>query len=156
VKATKALEHAVERIGLHINAEKTKLMELLDMETSLDELKTLPYEKIEQFQYLSTLHNTKNDWTNEIGTRITKAERAFFALLKFFKSKLFSKRTKIRLKTSIIRQILTYGCEVWTTTNIIERRLKTFENKIWRKICGPVRDTRTGQWRRKYNQELKE
>jgi hypothetical protein len=72
-----------------------------------------------------------------------KAERAFFALLKFFKSKLFSKRTKIRLYTSIIRQILTYGCEIWTTTNITERRLKTFENKIWRKICSPVRYTRT-------------
>ena len=131
-------------------------MELLDMETSLDALETLLYEKVGQFQYLGTLLNTNNDWSYEIGTRITKAERAFFALLKFFKSKVFSKRTKIRLYTSIIRQILTYSCEVWTTTSITERRLKTFENKIWRKICGPVKDPRTGQWRRKFNQELKE
>jgi hypothetical protein len=83
-------------------------MELLDMETSLDVLETLPYEKVEQFQYLGTLLNIKNDWSHEIGTRITKAERAFFFLLRFFKFKLFSKRTKIRLYTSIVRQILTY------------------------------------------------
>ncbi|KAL4147798.1 hypothetical protein QTP88_002147 [Uroleucon formosanum] len=74
----------------------------------------------------------------------------------FFKSKLFSKRTKTRLYTSIIRPILTYGCEVWTTTTVTQRRLRTFENKIWRRICSPIRDPRTGQWRRKFNQELKE
>jgi hypothetical protein len=58
-------------------------MELLDIETSLDVLEMLPYEKFEQFQYLGTLLNTQNDWSYEIETRITKAEKAFFAL-KFF------------------------------------------------------------------------
>jgi len=32
--------------------------------------------------------------------------------------------------------------EVWTTTCVTERRLRTFENKIWRMTRGPVRDTR--------------
>jgi hypothetical protein len=91
VRATEALEHASKRIGLHINANKTKLTELLNMETSLDVLETLSYKNVKQFQYLGTLFNTKNDWFHEIGTRITKAKRALFALLKFFKSKLFSK-----------------------------------------------------------------
>lgn len=85
MRATEALEHAAERIvGLHvIDADKTKLMELLllDVETSLDALETLPYyEKVEQFRYLL---NTNNYWSREIGTRITKAERAFFISLKF-------------------------------------------------------------------------
>jgi hypothetical protein len=77
-------------------------------------------------------------------------------LLKFFKSKLFTKRTKTRIYTSIIRPILIYGCEVWITTSVTQRRLRIFENKIWRRICGPIRDPRTDQWRRKFNQELKE
>jgi hypothetical protein len=54
------------------------------METLLDVLETLPYEKVEQFQYLGTLLNTKNDWSYEIGSRITKAERAFFRLAEVF------------------------------------------------------------------------
>lgn len=81
--------------------------------------------------------------SREISARIAKAERASFALLKFFKSKALSKKTKLRLYTAIIRPALTYGGEVWTTTSVTKRRLRTFENKIWRKICGPVRDART-------------
>ena len=97
-----------------------------------------------------------NDWASEIGVRLVKAERAAFALNKFLKSKVFSKKTKARLYTAIIRPILTYGCEVWTTTNNTERKLRTFENKIWRVICGPVYDGERGTWRRKYNRELQE
>ncbi|KAL4113792.1 hypothetical protein QTP88_017365 [Uroleucon formosanum] len=40
--------------------------------------------------------------------------------------------------------------------NVTKRRLRTFENKIWRKICGPVRDAGTNDWRRKFNKELQE
>lgn len=84
--------------------------------------------------------SAKNDWTKEIGVRISTAERAAFALNKFLRPKLFSKYTKTRLYTAIIRPTLIYGCEAWTTTSTIERRLRTFENKIWRTICGPTYD----------------
>lgn len=36
-----------------------------------------------------------------------------------------------------------YECEAWTTTSTTERKLKTFENKIWRKICGPLLNAHT-------------
>jgi hypothetical protein len=52
--------------------------------------------------------NVKNDWSREIGIRITKAERAAFALSKFLKSKLFLKKTKTMWYTAIIRPTLTY------------------------------------------------
>jgi len=97
-----------------------------------------------------------NDWTREIGVRIVKAERTAFALNKFLKSKVFSKKTKARLCTAIIRPTLTYGCEAWTTTSNTERKLRTSENKIWRVICGPVYDNEKGTWRRKYSKELHE
>jgi hypothetical protein len=83
-------------------------------------------------------------------------KRAAFALSKFLKSKLFSKKTKTRLYTAIIRPTLTYECETWTTTNNTGRKLWTFENKIWRIICGSVYDNRTGAWRRKFNRELQD
>lgn len=43
VGATEALELTAQRIGLHINIDKIKLMQLLDIGTSLDVLETLPY-----------------------------------------------------------------------------------------------------------------
>jgi len=115
---------------------------------------SLTFEKVDEFRYLGAMMSAKNDWSKEIGVRIAKAERAAFALNKFLKSKLFSKKTKTRLYTAIIRQTLTYGCEAWTTTRTTERRLRTFENRIWRTICGPTYDSIIATRRRKYNKEL--
>jgi len=39
---------------------------------------------------------------------------------------------------------------------VTKRRLRTSENKIWRKICGPVSDAKTNEWRRKFNKKLQE
>jgi len=121
---------------------KTKIMELLG--------------EVNEFRYLGTVLSKNNDWAREIGVRIIKAERAAFALNKFLKLKVFSKKTKARIYTAIIRLTLTYGCKAWTTTINMERKLRTFENKTWRVICGPVYDNEKGKRRRKYNKELQE
>lgn len=39
---------------------------------------------------------------------------------------------------------------------MLVRRPRTFENKIWRMIYGPVRDTRINEWKRMFNMELLE
>jgi hypothetical protein len=33
-------------------------------------------------------------------------------------------------------------------------RLRVFENRVLRRICGPKRDELTGEWRRLHNEEL--
>jgi hypothetical protein len=35
-----------------------------------------------------------------------------------------------------------------------ERRLRVFENRVLRRICGPERDELTGDWRKLHNEEL--
>lgn len=43
---------------------------------------------------------------------------------------------------------LTYGCQYWTTNKQTERNLRTFENRVWRKMCGPlssVKQRETGE-----------
>jgi len=37
-----------------------------------------------------------------------------------------------------------------------ERRLRVFENRVLRRIFGPKRDEVTGEWRKIYNEELKD
>ncbi|KAE9525796.1 hypothetical protein AGLY_014022 [Aphis glycines] len=136
--------------------DKTKIMELLGEEEDNTDTGSLVFEKVSEFRYLGAVLSKNNDWARGIGVRIVKAERAAFALNKFLKSKVFSKKTKERLYTAIIRPTLTYGCEAWTTTSNTERKLRTFENKIWWVICGPLYDNEKGTWRRKYNKELQE
>jgi hypothetical protein len=43
------------------------------------------------------------------------------------------------------------GSETWILTKTDEKKLRTFENKVLRKIYEPLYD---GYWRRKYNTEL--
>jgi len=94
---TRALENATAKVGLQINEEKTKILEILDRDPSQDIFESIAFEKVEEFQYLGELLRTKNDSSREISARIAKAERASFALSKFFKSKALSKKTKLRL-----------------------------------------------------------
>jgi hypothetical protein len=46
------------------------------------------------------------------------------------------------------------GCETWSLTLREERKLRVFENMVFRRIFGPRRDEVTGEWRRLHNEEL--
>jgi len=72
----------------------------------------LVFEKVDQLKYLGATIKSNNDWNVEIINRIHKPKKAYYALLKFFKSKLFSRRTKLKLYMAVVRPTLTYGCEV--------------------------------------------
>jgi curved DNA-binding protein CbpA len=47
-----------------------------------------------------------------------------------------------------------YRCETWSLTPREENWLRVFENRVLRKIFGPIRNEVTGEWRRLYNEEL--
>jgi hypothetical protein len=54
---------------------------------------------------------------------------------------------------SLIRPVVTYGCEAWTLTNRGEQHLRIFERRILRKIFDPVQNE-DGSWRIIMNYEL--
>ena len=47
-----------------------------------------------------------------------------------------------------------YECETWYITLREERRLRVFDNRVLRRICGPKRDEVTGEWRKLHNEEI--
>ena len=71
------------------------------------------------------------------------------------KSRALNRNTKLKIYKSLIRPVVTYGCEAWTLTNRDEQHLRIFERKMLRKICGPVQD-RDGSWRIRMDHELSE
>ncbi|KAF0753466.1 Reverse transcriptase domain-containing protein [Aphis craccivora] len=117
-------------------------MELIESGEDPSESENLAYEKVSDFKYLRATLSTKSYWSKEISIQINKAQRTFYALTKFCTSKMLSRKTKARLYVAIIRPTLTYGCKAWTTTK--QSKLRTFELRIWRKICGPIFDETTG------------
>jgi len=60
------------------------------------------------------------------------------------------------LKTyrTIILPVVSYGCETWSLTLRVERRLRVFENRVLRRIFGPKTGEVIGEWRKPHNEEL--
>ena len=71
------------------------------------------------------------------------------------KSRALNRSSKLKIRTTLTRPAVTYGCEAWTLTGRNEQQLGIFERKILRKIFGPVQDE-NGIWRIRKNHELNE
>jgi hypothetical protein len=68
---------------------------------------------------------------------------------------LYKKKLKIKIYKTVILPVVLYGCETWSLTLGEEHRLRVFENKVLRKICGPKREE-DGSWRKLHNDELQD
>jgi hypothetical protein len=67
-------------------------------------------------------------------------------------SRLLTRGTKIKIHITLVRPVLTYGCEAWALIKTDEVALGTFEKKILCKIYGLIQER--GEWRIRYNHEL--
>lgn len=88
-------------------------MELVESKEDPDEMKDLNYEKVNDFGYLGAMLSSKNDWSKEINIRINKARKTFYALTKFFTSKMISRRTKVRLYVANIIWVWKWSWKKW-------------------------------------------
>jgi hypothetical protein len=78
--------------------------------------------------------------------------KAYYANLKFFKSRFVTKQSKLKLCTTVIRPIVTYASETWVLKETIIQKLLVFERKILRRIFGRTNENQI--WRVKTNEEL--
>jgi hypothetical protein len=66
----------------------------------------------------------------------------------------WSRNVKVKIYNTIIVPVVLYGCETWSLTLREEYRLRVFENRVLRKIFGPMKNDVTGEWRKLHNEEL--
>jgi hypothetical protein len=120
------LKKAAKEIGLTINGDKTKFMEITKYPSNLCflEVNGYKFEKITQFKYLGTSVTYDNDLSVEINNRIISANRSYYGLKKQLKSHLLSTQTKIKLYKTLVRPVLMYGCESWSLTKNEENKIK--------------------------------
>jgi hypothetical protein len=93
-----------------------------------------------------------NSIEEEMKKRIVLGTKAYYAILKFFKSRLVTKQSKLKLYRTVIRPIVTYAPETWVLKETIIQKLLVFERKILRRIFGPTKENQI--WRVKTNGEL--
>jgi hypothetical protein len=68
-------------------------------------------EQVKQFKYLGSIIDNDNTIKEEIKERITLGNKAYFANQKFLKSKLVTKRSKLKLYNTVIRPVVIHGSE---------------------------------------------
>lgn len=148
------IEREVSKVGLSINWEKTKYLKMtrrrqggLDLEINGNRV-----ENVESFKYLGSTLTADNSVKHEIKARVAAGGRCYFAFKKLFSSNILHKEAKLRIYKTVIRPVVVYGCEAWTLTKQDINRLRIFERRILRRICGP--ELIQGAWRRRKNQDL--
>jgi len=62
----------------------------------------------------------------------------------------------MKIYRTIILPVVLCGCETWSLTLRKERRLRVFENRVLRRVFGPKGEEVTGEWRKLYNEELRD
>ena len=155
------LEMRVEtkKIGLEVNEEKTKYMVVSTREERRRNKNNLRiadrvFEKVEQFVYLGVEINSSNLISQEIQRRIMAGNRALYANIKLLKSRLITRKTKLKIYTTLIRPVITYASETWNISNNDANKLRVFERKIIRRIYGAIQEN--GIWRSRNNMEIQE
>ena len=70
----------------------------------------------------------------EIRGRITLGKVAMQGLEKIWKDKHLSLETKTRIVNAMIFPVILYGCETWTKTREMEKKIDACEMWTWRKM----------------------
>jgi len=157
-EAFQLLEEASNEVGLAINEGKTKYMVEANTQNCSKprtiQIGGYSFERVDSYTYLGSLVNADSNVSEEITNLHTAAKRSHFGLKSQFNSQSLSRKTKILIYTTLVRPVLTYAAETWTTTKKNDRRLNVLERKIPRRILGPICEE--GQWRKSYNRELQE
>ena len=115
-----------------------------------------PIERVEEFKYLGTTLTNQNSIYEEIKCRLNLGNACYYSVQNLLSSSLLSKILKIKICRNMILPIVLYGCETWSLTLREERRVRMFENRVLRRLFGPKRDEVTGEWRKLYNEELRD
>ena len=96
----------------------------------------------------------QNSIQEEIKSRLRSGNACCHSVRNILSSSLLFKNIKIMIYRTVILPVVLYGCETWSLTLREERRLRTFENRVLRRIFGPKRDEVTGEWRKLHNAVL--
>jgi hypothetical protein len=133
-----AFHKACNVFALTISVPKTEVMAPIDTST-LVYIDGKLLNQVEWFKYLGAKHTPDGKSGPEVNRRCSLAWVAFSRYMNWFKCKSLSYKAKMSLYKTYVLTVLLYGCETWTTTVPIFKRLETFNYKAMLFICNHLR-----------------
>ena len=135
---TARLDTTSSRYGMEISDEKSKVMitgknisEKIDIKVNNKSL-----EQVKDFKYLGVTMTENMTSETEVKRRIGASTSALVKLEKIWKARNLQAKSKLRLMNAMVTSILLYGCESWTVTEKIWKRIDAFEMKCYRRLLG--------------------
>ena len=133
--ATNKLDENASKIGLKINAEKSKVM-CINADASVQGiiLGTQRLDDVEKFTYLGSVIDKNGDAETDVRCRIGKAAAVFRRLNRIWSSPTISLTIKLRLFNSIVIPTAIYASETWRMSASINHKLNVFQQRCLRRI----------------------
>jgi len=149
------MELLANKVGLRVNTDKTKYLAKTKSGRGTRDIVIGDYrfEAVSQFNYLGVILSSSADTGAAMRKIIKMASKCYYAHRNLLKSNLLTRTVKLKIYKTLIRPVLTYGCEAWTLRNEDCQRIATFERRILRRIFGPNKEE-DGSYRSRYNAEL--
>ena len=122
--------------GLRISKSKTKVMRVNTRNADKIELDGEEIDEVEDFMYIGSKISRDSGSDRGIQVRIRKARTVFTILAPVWRSKVISRKTKLRIFNTNIKSVLLYGSETWKVTKATSNKLQSFVNRCLRSIMG--------------------
>ena len=126
-----------ENMGLQLNAKKTESMVITkkpEVPTCHLTCKGEKIKQVETFKYLGCTITPDAKCDKEIKKRIALSKDTFMKMKSVFTNRNISLRTKLNTLKAYVWSVLLYGCECWTLTPELEKRLEAVEMWFIRRI----------------------
>lgn len=124
--------------SMKMNIEKTKVMAVANEPQQMHiQIEGKVIEQVQQFNYLGVIIENTGRQELDITEKIEKSNKLYYAINKtFINKKEVSRKTKMTVYKTIVRPILTYGCESWVMSRRIKARVAASEMKFLRRVKG--------------------
>ena len=122
--------------GLDLNSKKTEVM-VISKKTTPECNIFVDGTKLKQKQsckYLGTLITQDGRSHSEVNTIIAQAKIVFQKMKLILTNKNMSMVTRQRVLQCYVEPILMYGCETWTITKPVQKKIEAVEMWFWRRI----------------------
>ncbi|KAI8500107.1 hypothetical protein Bbelb_224240 [Branchiostoma belcheri] len=123
--------------GLKLSYDKTEYMAVgKDLVTRDLDVNGHAIKPVDTFTYLGSTVNNAATIDTEINNRIAKFSKNTGALYPLLRDRNIPTEVRVHIYTSILKPILTYGCETWTLTERRRSILQAAEMRVLRLIYG--------------------
>ncbi|XP_035226378.1 uncharacterized protein LOC118198735 [Stegodyphus dumicola] len=129
-----ALKHYFEKSSFSLYLKNAKYLTLNSGITSTLTLESLTIKRTPTVTYLGYVLQQDGKCKEEISYRIMQAKIVASILQSEMSNSIIEKETKKKIVQGILVNILTFGCETWTLSKVLEKKIQSLELEFW-KIC---------------------